>query len=111
MHVFTAFFVQLDPRLQELVALGATAVVSFLILQIAAIYPALAEYIGQYKAGIVTWITGLVVQLVQAQLDKVPATWDSIVALVMQLIVEVAAVLFGFALWRRLQWKGSRALK
>jgi hypothetical protein len=111
MEVFSAFFVQLDPKLQELLALGATAVVSFLILQLAAISPVLAEYLGQYKTGIVTWVTGLVVQLVQAQLDKIPASWEAVAVVVMQLIVEVAVVLLGFSLWRKAQLKGAAALQ
>jgi hypothetical protein len=110
MEVFSAFFVQLDPRLQGLFTLGFTAVVSFLILQLAAISPVLAEYIGQYKVGIVTWLTGLAVQLVQAQLDKIPVTWETVATVAMQLIVEVALVLLSFALWRRVQFKGHRAL-
>lgn len=103
-------FVQLDPKLQELIALGVTALVSFLLLQLARIYPALAEYLGQYKVGIVTWLTGLVVQVVQAYLDKVPANWEQVAVLVMQLIVEVAVVLMGFALYRRAKLKGHAAL-
>lgn len=111
MEVFSALFVQLDPRLQELIALLVTAVVSFLILQLAAIVPALSEYLGQYKAGIVVWLTGLVTQLVQAQLDKIPASWESVAIVVMQLIVEVAIVLFSFFLYRKSQLKGSNALQ
>lgn len=107
---FLGFLVQLDPRLQELIALGVTVVVSFLFLQIANVLPWLAEYLGQYKTGIVVWLTGVVVQLVQAQLDRIPESWDSIVALVMQLIIEVIMVLVGFALYRRAKIKGYQAL-
>jgi hypothetical protein len=108
---FINAFVQLDPRLQELLALLVTAVVSFLILQLAAVVPALAEYLGQYKVGIVTWLTGLAVQLVQAQLDRIPVAWESVAVLVMKLIAEVAVVLLGFALYRRAQVKGYQALQ
>jgi hypothetical protein len=111
MEVFSAFFVQLDPRLQELIALGVTAVFSFLILQLATVVPALAEYLGQYKVSIVVWLTGIVTQLVQAQLDKIPASWESVATVAMQLAVEVAAVLLGFALYRRSQVKGYQALQ
>lgn len=104
-------FVQLDPALQNLVALGVTAVVSFLILQLAALYPALAEYIGQYKAGIVTWATGLLVQLAQAQLNQVPVEWDGVLTIAMKLIVEVAVVLGVFAAFRKVGAKGYRALQ
>ena len=107
---FINAFVQLDPRLQELIALGVSAVVSFLILQLVAVVPALADYLGQYKVGIVTWLTGLAVQLVQAQLNKIPVTWESVAVVVMQLIVEVSIVLLGFSLYRSKQWKGSEAL-
>lgn len=104
-------FVQLSPAFQDLIVFGVTAVVSFLILQIAALYPPLADYIGQYKAGIVTWLSGLVFNLIQAQLNNIPATYDNIVALVMQLIVEVAAVLLAFSALRRVNAPGARALQ
>jgi hypothetical protein len=96
-----SFLVQLDPGLQNLIVLGLTALVSFLLLQLAALYPPLADYIGQYKAGIVTWLSGLVFNLLQNMLNQVPESWDAVAALVMRLIVEVAAVLLGFALLRR----------
>lgn len=107
---FSTFAAQLDPKLQELIALGITALVSYLILQLANLYPALAEYLGQYKVAIVTWLTGLVVQLLQAALDKVPVTWDAVAVLAMQLIAQVIIVLLGFALIRRKQAKGYKAL-
>ena len=102
------FLVQLDPKLQELIALGVTALVSFLLLKLADLYPPLAEYIGQYKAGIITWLTGLIVQLAQAGLNKIPETWDNVAALAMQLLANVIIVLFGFSLLRR---KGVKALQ
>lgn len=111
MEVLSALLVQLDPRLQEIVALLVTAVVSFLILQLATIVPDLAAYLGQYKVGIVTWLTGIVVQLVQAQLDRIPLEWEGVALVVMQLIVEVVLVLFAFALYRRRQLKGHIALQ
>lgn len=104
-------FVQLDPLLQDAIALLVTAVVSFLILQLTAVVPALAEYLGAYKVGIVTWLTGLVVQLIQAQLDQIPASWETVAIVVMQLIVEVVLVLFGFSFYRKSQMKGSAALQ
>ena len=103
-----SFLVQLDPGLQNLIVFGLTALVSFLVLQLAAVYPPLAEYIGQYKAGIVTWLSGLVFNLLQNMLNQVPESWDAVAALVMRLIVEVAAVLLGFALLRN---RGVRGLK
>lgn len=106
-----SFLVQLDPKIQEFVALGLTLVFSFLILQVASFSPALAEYLGQYKVAIVTWFTGLVVQLIQAQIDKIPATYDSLVTLVMQLIVEVIIVLTTFYFIRRAKVKGYLALQ
>lgn len=103
-------FVQLDPDLQNLIALGVTALVSFLLLQLANLYPALAAYLGQYKVAIVTWLTGLVVNLIQNVLNGLPATWDNILLVVMRLIVEIAIVLLGFTAYRRLKLKGSAAL-
>lgn len=104
------FLVQLDPNIQNLIALGVTLVVSFLLLQLAALSPTLAEYIGQYKVGIVTWATGLLVQLIQAQLNQVPVEWDGVLVIAMKLIVEVAVVLGVFALARKTKVKGYRAL-
>lgn len=103
-------FVQLDPAFQNLVALGVTFVVSWILLQLAALSPALAEYLGQYKVGIVTWLTGLAAQLIQAQLNKIPATWEEVAFLVQKLIVEVVAVLLGMAALRRFKVKGYHAL-
>jgi hypothetical protein len=111
MEVFSAFFVQLDPSLRFLLETGITFVFAFLLLQVAARWPALAEYIGQYKAGIITWLSSIAVQLIQAQLNKIPLEWESVTALVMKLIVEVVVVLAGFAVVRRAQFKGFRALQ
>lgn len=103
-----SFLVQLDPGLQNLIVFGLTALVSFLLLHLASLSPQLAEYIGQYKAGIVTWLSGLVFNLLQNYLNQVPESWDTVAALVMRLIVEVAAVLIGFSFLRR---KGVKALQ
>lgn len=108
MQDFVGFLVQLDPRLQELITLLITGGVSLALLQLAALYPALAEYLGQYKAGIVTFLTGLVVNLMQNVLNRIPESWDAVVALVMQLIVEVVLVLLAFAFLRK---RGVRALR
>lgn len=107
--LYTAY-VQLDPKLQEFISLLVTALVTFLILQVTQKVPWLGEYLGQYKVGIVTWLTALIVQLVQAGLDKIPMQWDSVVAVAMQLIVEVIIVLLGLAAYRRSKLKGSKAL-
>ena len=106
-----AYFVQLDPQLQNYVALAFTFVVSYLILQLAAISPMLAEYLGQYKVGIVTWLTGLAVQLLQAQLNQIPATWDTVVIVAQRLLVEVLVVLVGFAAIRSKEFLGHNALR
>lgn len=103
-------FVQLDPDIQNLIALGVTALFSFLLLQLANLYPALAAYLGQYKVAIVTWLTGLIVNLIQNVLNGLPATWDTVLVVAMRLIVEVAIVLIGFAVYRKSQLKGSAAL-
>lgn len=103
-------FVAVSPELQGLILFGVTALVSFLLLQLANAVPWLAEYLGQYKAGIVTWIVGLIVQLLNAQLQRIPASWDEVVALVMQLIVTVAGVLLAFAGWRKVKAPGASAL-
>lgn len=95
-----AQFVQLDSGLQSLIVVALTFVVSFLILKVAAIYPPLGEYLGQYKAAIVTWLAGLVFNLLQAQLDNIPVSWEGVAALAMKLIVEVFAVLLSVTFLR-----------
>lgn len=101
-------FVALDPGIQALLSTLFTFVVGFLILQVAALSPALAEYLGQYKVGIVTWITGLVVNLIQNELNQIPPTWEGVATLVMKLIVEVAAVLLALNVLKK---KGYRGLQ
>lgn len=103
-------FVPLDPALQQFILLGVTAVVSFLLLQLASYLPWLADYLGQYKAGIITWLTGLIVQLANAGLNQIPASWDEVVKLAMQLLAQVIAILIAFALWRKAKLRGSAAL-
>ena len=96
-----AFFVQLDPNLQTLITFGITALVTFLLVALSNSVPWLAEYLGQYKAGIVAWLSGLVFNLLQNLLNQIPATWDSVVSLVMRMIVEVAVVLIGVQFFKR----------
>jgi hypothetical protein len=108
--VFTAL-VQLDPKLQQLIALAVTALVSFLILQVAKSYPWLGDYLGDHKVAIVTWLTGIIVQILQAQLDKVPATWNTVLTLVMQLIVSIAVIFVGFAFYAKHEVRGAQALR
>lgn len=105
------FLVQLDPRLQEFVALGITLVVSYLILQVAKLFPVLGEYLGQYKTGIVVWLTGIAVQLIQLQLNKIPANWDEVVFAAQKLLIEVILALLAFAGYRALKWRGHQALQ
>ena len=108
MQGILTFLVQLDPRLQTLIAFLVTGAVSYAILYLASFSPALAAFLGQYKAGIVTFFTGLIVNLIQNILNNIPERWDTVAALVMTLIVEVAVVLFGFSLLRK---RGAKALQ
>ena len=104
-------FVEVSPALQDLILFGITALVSFVFLQLANAVPWLAEYLGQYKNAIVVWLVGLIVQLLNAGLQQIPATWDAVVSLVMQLIVTVVGILLAFAGWKRLNAPGASALK
>lgn len=97
MEFLSSLAVQLDPRLVDLIAFGVTALLALAINYVTAIVPWLGEYLGQHRVAITTWLVGVVVQILQAQLDKVPATWDSVLTLAMQLIVEVVVILVGFA--------------
>jgi putative flippase GtrA len=110
MEFLSSMYVTLDPQLAEWIGFAATAIVSFLILQVANTLPWLGEYLGQHRVGITVWLTGVLVQLAQAQLDRIPESFDSIVALVMQLIGQVIIVMVGFALYRKAQAKGHEAL-
>ena len=106
-------FVQLPANFQHLIVFLLTLGVSFILLQLANI-PALkwlADYLGNYKVGIVTWLSGLVFNLLQNALNSIPATWDSVLTVFLQLIVEVAIVLLGFAGYRRLNFRGANALR
>ena len=106
-----ALYVQLDPALQEVIGLVVLFVVSYLLLQLATVFPALAEYLGQYKTGIVVWLTGVAVQLIQAQLNRIPANWDEVAFLAQKLLVEVILVLLDFAGLRTIKAKGYQALQ
>ena len=102
-----SFFVQLDPNLQTVITFGLTALVTFLLVALGntGTFKWLADYLGQYKAGIVAWLSGLVFNLLQNVLNQVPQTWDSVMLLVMKLIVEVAVVLFGIQLLKARKFK------
>lgn len=104
------FLVQLDPVAQELIAFAVTALVSFLLIQVYNVLPWLGDYLGQHKVAVTVWLTGVVVQLVQTYLDKIPESLDAVVITVIQLIIEVAVVLFGFAYAVKAEVKGSEAL-
>ncbi len=108
---FVQLYVQLDPRLREFVALTVTVVVSYLLLQLAKLVPALADYLGQYKVAIITWLTGVAVQLIQLELNKIPATWDEVAFAAMKLLVEVIIALGIFAGIRKAKVKGYLALQ
>jgi hypothetical protein len=110
MEFLSSMYVTLDPQLAEWIGLAATAIVAFLILQVANTLPWLGEYLGQHRVGITVWLTGILVQLTQSYLDRIPETFDSIVVLVMQLIVQVVVVFVTFAALKRAQVKGSQAL-
>lgn len=108
MNQLATAFVQLDPTFQALITALVTLLVSYLLLQLATLWPALAEYLGQYKVGIVTWLSGLVFNLLQNVLNQVPATWDTVLALAMRLIVEVCVALGIFSYFRA---RGVKALR
>jgi len=101
-------FIALPNELQALVVVGVTMVVSFLLVQVAALWPALGNYLGAYKQEIIVWATGIVVSLVQGWLDKIPVAWEPVAILVFQLIVAVFAVL-GF--FKFLANRGVKSLK
>lgn len=105
-------FVQTPPEIQSLIAVGVTALFSFLVLWLGntniPVFKQLAEYLGQYKVQIVTWAVGLIVTFLDARLLSIPATWDNVLTIAFQLIVAVFAVLYGFALLAK---RGVRSLR
>jgi len=112
MENFIATLVQLDPKIQEFIAWVVGIVIAWLFLQLANT-PALkwlALYLGPYKVGIVAWLTNLIVQLIQTQLNKIPLSWESVAYLAMQLIVAVIITLMAFAFIRRSNKFGAAAL-
>jgi uncharacterized protein YacL len=103
-------FIQTPADVQALIAVALTFVFSFLLLKLVDV-PALkwlADYLGQYKVQIVTWLTGIVVSLIDGALLNVPLAWEPVAVIVFQLVVAVAAVfgVFGF-----LANRGVRGLK
>jgi len=105
-------FVRLDPALADWITIGATVLVGFLLVQLFSI-PALkwlADYLGQYRLAVSAWLAGVIVQFLQAGLlDKIPAMWDNVVTIVMQLIVAVIVTLYGFRLLKDRGTKGFRS--
>ena len=110
MEFLSGLYAQLDPQLAEYIGLAVQFVVAFLILQVTKTLPWLGEYLGQHRVGITVWLTGVLVQLAQAYLDRIPESLDSLVVLVMQLIVQVIVVIVTFAVLRKAQVKGYEAL-
>jgi hypothetical protein len=86
-------FIALPNELQALIGVGITLVVSFLLVQVANVWPALGKYLGNYKQEIIVWFSGIVFTLIQGWLDQIPAAWEPVAILVFQLIVAVFAVL------------------
>lgn len=94
-------YVALDPKLADWVTIGATALVGFLLMKLSTIPQLewLVNYLGQYRVAVAAWLGGVIVQFFQAGiLDKIPAMWDNVVTIVMQLIVAVIVTLYGFRL-------------
>ena len=103
-------FLTTPPEIQQLIVIGVTLFLSFVILQIAAV-PSLkwlADYLGQNKAAIVTWAVALIVQFIDAQLTGVPAQWEPVAVALFQVVVAVAAAL---GIFNYLSNRGVRGLK
>ena len=101
--------VKLDPALANWVAIGVTFLIGVALAYLLGV-PALkwlADYLGQYRLAVSAWLAGVIVQFIQAGiLDKIPAMWDNVVTIVMQLIVAVIVTLYGFRLLRDRKVKG-----
>src|SRR5512138_3806395 len=99
-------YVQLDPALAEWVMIGATVLVAFLLAKASEIpfVKRLLDYfkVNEYRLAISAWLGGVIVQFIQAKiLDTIPAMWDNVAAIVMQLIVAVIVTLYGFHVLKR----------
>lgn len=105
--------VQLDPALAEWIVIGSTVLVGIVIAKASEIpfVAKLLEYfkVEQYRLAISAWLAGLIIEFVQAGiLDRIPAMWDNVVPIVMQLIVAVIVTLYGFRLLVDRQVKGFK---
>lgn len=106
-------FVQLDPALADWIVIGSTVLVGVLIAKASEIefVAKILKYfkVEQYRFAISAWLAGVITQFLQAGiLDKIPAMWDNVVTIVMQLIVSVIVTLYGFRLLADRSVKGFK---
>lgn len=104
--------VSLPPEIQ--LALGAlvTFVVTFLLNQIALLWPWLADYLGQYKDVIITAVSAALVAWISNLLNLIPAQYEPIVNAALVLVVAILA-LFGlpFVTFKYFKKHGVKAFR
>lgn len=102
-------FVQLPDPLQAAIFALVTFVVGFVLTQISSKVPWLGSFFGQYKVEISMAISGALVTLAQNLLNAIPAQYDDIVSLFLQLLIAVLASLGLFNFLAKRNVKGFRA--
>ena len=102
-------FVQLPDPLQAAILALVTFVVGFVFTQIANAIPWLGSFLGQYQVEISMAVAGALVTVVQNLLNAIPAQYDNIVTIVLQLLIAVLASLGFFQLFAKAGVRGFRS--
>lgn len=101
-------FVQLPDPLQAAIFALVTFVVGFVFTQLSNAIPWLGSFFGQYKVEISMAISGALVTLVQNLLNAIPAQYDNVVSLALQLLIAVLASLGLFNFLTKKNVRGFR---
>lgn len=103
-----ASFVVLPDPIKVAITALITFAVGWVFTQIAKAVPWLANFLGQYVDEISIAIAGGVVLAIQNFLNTIPAQYDDIVSLVLQLIIAVLAALGLFKVLQKAKAPGFR---
>ena len=104
-----ASFVSLPDPLQASILALVTFVVGFLFTQIANASPWLGAFLGQYKVEISMAVSGALVTVVQNLLNAIPAQYDNVVTIALQLLIAVLASFGFFKFFEARNVRGFRA--
>jgi hypothetical protein len=101
-------FVQFPDPLQAAILALVTFVVGFLFTQIANALPWLGAFLGQYKVEISMAVSGALVTVIQNLLNAIPAQYDNVVTIALQLLI---AVLASFGFFKFFEARGARGFR